>query len=410
MTANTQIRTIRNKASWRGSMLVTSTCIGGGMIAMPVQTAEAGFYLSAATLFISWFFMTFTGLLLVEATGWFKNELHFSSIAQALLGSPGKILCLIIYLFMNVASLVAYTSGGAILLDQWTRNIFGTSLGYSLSCILFTIIFGVFVSLGIRIVGRVNVWMVVVMGGIYCYMVAMGMFHLKGENLIFRPAWFHCVNSFPLIIAAFSYQMIIPSLCSYLEYDVRDLKKSIVIGTSIPFLVYLMWLLVIHGVVPLDGAWGLRETFAQGSMITEPLKRHFNNASIVFVVDVFAFLALSTSYVGLSVALFDFMRDLFKGMGKIYDKNSIVYLSIIPSLVLAIYFPRALLDFLDLTGGFGDALLSCLIPIVIVWIGRYRRQIVSEYQTPGGKYALLLAGGFSVFVFIYQIVKLIWRF
>src|SRR3989338_5365946 len=316
MTTTIQSSQSTQVSSWKGVLLVSGTCIGGGMLAMPIQTADAGFLMSSLVLFSSWIFMMFTGLLLVEATLWLKAQYHFSTITQACLGNGGKILTLIIYLFMNSASLVAYTSGGALLIDGWIQNLLGVSLGYQVNCVLFTLSFGGLVYLGIYATGRVNSWLTLLMGGAYCYLVWLGVSSLQPDYLVFRAAWGPALHSFPLILAAFSYQMIVPSLCSYLNYDVRRLRKAIIIGLSIPFTAYFLWLLTIHGTIPFEGAGGLHEAFVNGSMIVEPLKVRFTSASLGLIIDSFAFFALTTSYLGLSIALFDFVRDLFKRVGK----------------------------------------------------------------------------------------------
>ena len=101
---------------WISTFLVSGTCIGGGMLAMPIQVAEAGFFLTLLNLFICWVFMTFTGLLLVEATLWLKNETHFASLSRFLVGNWLKFIALAVYLFMNYASLIAYTASGASLI------------------------------------------------------------------------------------------------------------------------------------------------------------------------------------------------------------------------------------------------------------------------------------------------------
>ena len=199
MTTIVQRDEVSNVSNWKGALLVAGTCIGGGVLAMPVQTADAGFAISTLVLVSSWIFMTFTGLLLVEATLWLKGRSHFSSIAQTLLGTPGKILSLVIYLFMNSASLVAYTSGGAQLIDYWLKNLMGFSAGYPICCILFTLLFGGFVYLGVSFIGKINSWFTVLMGVAYCYLVILGLSILQPEYLSFRPAWREGLNSFPLI-------------------------------------------------------------------------------------------------------------------------------------------------------------------------------------------------------------------
>lgn len=391
---------------WKGAMLVSGTCIGGGMLAMPIQTADAGFLMSLLVLASSWIFMTFTGLLLIEATLWIKNQTHFSSLAQILLGTPGRILSLAVYLFMNTTSLVAYTSGGAQLFGHFL-SLLGVSLGYKTCCTLFTLIFGGILSLGLLLIGKINNWLVLLMGAIYCYMTFLGISNLHPDYLEFRPAYVAGLFSYPLIFAAFSHQMIVPSLCSYLRYDAGKLKKALLIGTSIPFAVYTLWLLVIHGLIPYEGENGLHMAFVNNSLIVEPFRAHFTQGLLFAMIDVFALLALATSYMGLSMALFDFVRDIFKGAGKYPSRNTIILISILPCLFLAMHFQKALLDFLDISGGFGDALLSGIIPVAMVWIGRYRKHFETDYQVAGGKPALIAAGSFAIVIFIVQWVKLL---
>lgn len=394
-------------------MLVSGTCIGGGMLAMPIHTAEVGFSPSLLMLLISWGFMTFTGLLLVEATLWFKGNAHFSSMSMSLLGSGGRNLSLIVYLFMNYASLVAYTSGGAALLAPWIQALSGISLSYSSSCILFTILFGTVVYLGSTFIGKINSLLIVAMVLAYFNLVYIGIPGIRLHNLMSRASLQEGIFSIPLILAAFSYQMIVPSVCSYLNYEVRSLKKAILIGTTLPFLVYGLWIFVVHGVVPLEGAQGLREALIKGSSATEPLKAHLKTPFFEILADSFAFFALVTSYLSLSLALFDFIKDLFKSFtvqkenSNLLGKNKILILSLVPSLILAIFYPRALLEFLDLSGGFGDALLSGLIPISMVWVGRYHRKIQGDYETFGGKSTLLLAGSFALLAFLVSWMKLL---
>ncbi len=388
-------------------LLISGTCIGGGMLAIPILTAEIGFWLSSLVLLLCWGFMTFTGLLLIEATFWVKAQAHFSTLSQFLLGRFGKILSLIVYLFMNVLSLVAYTSGGAILIDGWLKNFLGIEAGYTLCCFLFTFLFGGFVYLGISFVTKVNDWFSVLMGLFFFYLIGLGLSRIQPEYLQFRPLWMGTLNAFPIILASFSYQMIIPSLCSYLNYEIKSLKKAVFIGTSLPFGIYFVWLFVIHGLVPLEGADGLRETAQKGALIIEPMRLYLATPFLTWIVDGFAFFALTTSYFGLSIALLDFLHDLFRSQGKNPSKKWITAISLMPCLFLAIFFPKALVNCLDMSGGFGDALLSGLIPIAMVWIGRYIKKLPSEYTAPGGKSILLVTGLFSLAVFIFQWVKIL---
>ncbi len=387
------------------TMLVSGTCIGGGMLALPIQTAETGFLISSFYLIFCWAFMTLSGLFLAEATLWIKKGAHYSSLSRILVGRHARPLVLVIYFFMNYASLVAYTTGGAQLVHLWAKKFFNISLETHICSILFATTLSLIVYFGAKFVGKMNTMLMVGLGLAYLALIGMGMGIVEGENLFCGHQWFDEIGVFSVILSAFSYQMIVPSVCSYLDYDAKKLKKAIVLGTLIPCVVYFLWQFVIHGAVPLDGEHGLREAFRNGTAATRPLSHYFKHWTLVFIADTFAFLAVATSFLGLSLALFQFLEDCFKEFKVMIHRGVITLFSIIPVVILSVVFPRALIVCFDLTGGFGDTILSGLLPIAMVWQGRYVKGYQDEFKVPGGKIALVLSAFFFAAILLGEIVK-----
>jgi tyrosine-specific transport protein len=379
---------------WEAAFLISGTCIGGGMLVMPVQAAEAGFVLSAFALLICYLFMTFTGLLLVEATLWVRNETHFSSLSRILVGNGTKLLALLVYLFMNYASLVAYTAGGAQLIQEWLP-IFN----YPFACLLFSGAFSLIVYVGAKFVGRMNGLLFIIMAMGYCALVGCGIGSIQGDFLAFRPAYRASIGILSMILATFSYQMVVPSICSYLRYDVKQLKRAVILGTTFPCVIYLVWLMIVHGIVPLEG---LKQARANGTSAASQLGGSFNHWSLMAISNGFAFLAMTTSYLGLSLALFDFLKDCFGELSVNMSRFFIVLFTFIPTLIISIFFDKALLQCLDISGGYGDTLLSGLIPITMVWLGRYKKGFTSEFKVPGGKLALCSAAAFFFGILLLQ--------
>lgn len=403
---DTNVKTKAKGSFWAATCLISGTCIGGGMLAMPVQTAEIGFGYSLLGLFICWAFMTFTGLCLMEATLWIKNETHFSSLSRILIGNWVKIIAITVYLFMNYASLVAYTAGGATLIQAWSQSLFNITMSYEVCCSIFTLIFGSAIVLGARFLGMVNFWSMIILGLCYIGLVGISLNFIKAENLAWRSHWKESVGAFSMILATYSYQMVVPSVCSFMGYDTAKLKKVIILGTTIPFIIYTVWIFVIHGAIALEGAHGLREAWKNGHSATSPLHKQLNHWVITVFADAFALLAMVTSYFGLSMALFHFLNDCFNEMKINMKRNAIIFLTVFPALILAIMFPRALLQFLDLSGGYGDTTLSGMIPIALVWVGRYNKKLESSYRAPGGKLALIAAGCFFLGILLLQFIPL----
>lgn len=394
----------KEESFWTGTMLISGTCIGGGMLAMPVHTAEVGFFISLLCLFVCWAFMTYTGLLLVEATLWVKNETHFSSLSRILIGNWVKVIALVVYLFMNYASLVAYTAGGGTLITMWSEAFFNLPLSYEVGCVIFTILFGFIILLGSQFVGALNFWLMIGLVVSFVGLLGIGFNHIEHSNLAFRHTWKESLGTFSMILATFSYQMVVPAVCAYMKYDVSKLKKAVITGTTIPFVTYALWIFVIHGAVALDGEGGLRDAWVQGHSATVSLRKQLDHGFITALADSFGFLAIVTSYLGLSLALFYFLKDCFNEMKIEIGKNLIIFLTVLPTMLLAILFPRALLKFLDLSGGYGDTILSGLIPIGLVWVGRYNKKLESIYRVPGGRAALVLSVVFFFGILLLQIV------
>jgi tyrosine-specific transport protein len=80
--------------------LVAGTCIGGGMLALPVATGINGFIPSTVVMFICFLAMTATALLLLEASLWMEEGVHVNTMATRLLGNGAKVVTWVLFLFI----------------------------------------------------------------------------------------------------------------------------------------------------------------------------------------------------------------------------------------------------------------------------------------------------------------------
>ncbi|PCI93102.1 amino acid transporter [Candidatus Aerophobetes bacterium] len=402
----TVTRTVSVSRIISGALLIAGTCVGGGMLALPVETGPSGFFPSVLIMLISWAFMTTTGLLIIEANLWMEEGAHLMTMASKLLGKPGKWLTILLYLFMGYASLIAYNTAGASLLDSAFSDLFTKDLMRVEACILFALVFGTMIYFGTRIIGIINTFLMV--GMIIAYLVLMinGTGNIHMSYLTHRK-WSYSFYSFPLLLATFSYQMMVPSITPYLKRDPRALKIAIVAGTTIPFVVYLTWQWIVLGSVPLEGKMGLLDAYRKGQPATESLRAFVKSPWISVSAQFFAFFALVTSYLGIALGLKDFLMDLFSLKHKKSNNLFMGLLAVIPSLVFAILYPKAFLLGLEFSGGFGDSILSAFIPVSMIWIGRYYKHHEGPLRIFGGKKLLSTLGTIAVFIFVVQIVKLI---
>lgn len=368
--------------------LVAGTCIGGGMLALPVATGLNGFLPSIAVMLICYLAMTATALLLLEASLWMEDEVHVNTMAIRLLGNKIRIIIWILFLFISYASIVAYTAAAGLQVSTLFDHYLNISISRNLGAFLFISFFGVVIYLGNIFVGRVNSILFVGMLLAYFGLVMTGLDEINIDFLLKRK-WSGSLMSLPLLLTAFSFQTMVPSLTPYLKRDAKALKWAIIGGTSVAFFIYLIWQAVILGIVPVDGPNGLKEALTNGEPATHFLRQHVHGDFISHFVEFFAFFAITTSFIGIALGLFDFLADGLKikklGFGKVF----LTLLVIIPTLVIAMKYEKIFLLALDATGGYGDTILNGLIPIAMISVGRYRLGYKNHCCLPGGKPVLI---------------------
>jgi len=351
------------------SLLVAGTCIGGGMLALPLASAPGGFVPSVTYMALVWLAMTATGLCLVEIGLWMKKEdVHLVTMASTILGKPGKWLVWLLFAFISYASLAAYTGGCANLIAKGITALFSISISKGASATLFVLLATPFLLGPRRFLGRANDIVFIAMIIAYFVIVSQGFDLIETEN-IFRADWQKAPMAIPLLLTAFSCHLMIPSLKSFLDNHAKALRAAVIFGMTIAFLVYALWQLVIFGSVPLEGHNGLSQALILDEPATYCLEQLTHSSIIPKAASLFALFALITSFFGIGMGLFDFLADGLhiprKGKGALL----LAALVLLPSLFFAAYFERIFITALDITGGFGDTLISGMIPILMLIIG-----------------------------------------
>lgn len=377
------------------TFLVAGTCIGGGMLALPVATGVSGFLPSIFIMIICWLAMTATALLLLEVSMWMEEGVHLITMTSRILGLPGKVISWCLYLFICYASLVAYTAGGGVQVAMAFRDYFGFFISKEIGAVVFILVFGAVIYLGSRIVGRVNTVLFVAMIAAYIGLVGMGVPETKMELLSHRQ-WSGSLISVPLLLTAFSFQTMVPSLTPYLKRNAKALRFSVLGGTFIAFIIYAVWQLLILGIVPVEGSNGLAEALLRGEPATQFLREHVQSGWVCLVAEYFAFFAIVTSFLGIALGLFDFLSDGL-GIQKTGSGRLILgLLIVIPIVIFATQFERVFLVAMETSGGFGDSILNGMIPVLMVWVGRYYMKMGDgkSFSVPGGKPLLIVIFAF----------------
>lgn len=382
-----------------GILLVVGTTIGAGMLALPVATAEVGFWGSTLLLLVSWAIMTACAFLFLEVNLWLPPNSNLVSMAGATLGKWGQGLAWVVYLVLLYSILSAYIAGGGDLF-HYILATSGIKIPLGLAAVLFTGAFGAVVYLGIRSVDYVNRGLM--FGKMSALVILIALIlpfvtstNLDGGNIRYITS----PSSVTVTAVAFACLMIIPSLRTYFGENVAELRKAILIGTLIPLGCYIAWDMVIMGVIPLDGPIGLKNLLhstGANSGLVETLTSILNKNTVTTIAKFFTSICMATSFLSVSLSLSDFLSDGLsvtkRGMGNVLIMGG----TFLPPLLIVLFYPDAFLTGLEYAG-LSVAILMILLPPVMAWRGRYGSALAAEgYRVWGGKMLLVFLIGFAL--------------
>jgi tyrosine-specific transport protein len=386
-----------------GIFLITGSCVGAGMLGLPIITGLAGFGPSLFMFIVVWLFMTATGLLLVEANGWFTRKVNFMSIVEHALGKGGKAVCLITCLFLFYSLLVAYISGSGSLLSFLLKNSLGWQIPSWIGSTIFVGLFGFIVYMGTRQVDLWNRLLMVFKIAFFLCLIFIGMRFVDPALLTYsKPAL--AIFSLPILIVSFGFHNMIPTLTSYMKGDLKRVRLAILGGSLFAFFIYLLWEILVLGAVPIEGPNGIIETFHLDREGSQALVAALESPWIDLFAQGLAFFAILTSFLAQSISLVHFLADGFKVVTVKRESPWLCFLVLVPPLILSFLSPQLFFKALSFAGGFCAVLLFGIMPALIVWIGRYRKSTVAPYTVPGGKSLLVFVFAFACFVFLFQLL------
>ena len=99
-----------------GAMIIAGTAIGAGMLANPTSTAGVWFIGSILALVYTWFCMTTSGLMILEANLHYPTGSSFDTIVKDLLGKGWNIINGLSVAFVLYILTYAYITSGLSLI------------------------------------------------------------------------------------------------------------------------------------------------------------------------------------------------------------------------------------------------------------------------------------------------------
>ncbi|TIH13207.1 tryptophan/tyrosine permease [Marinifilum sp. JC120] len=350
--------------------VIVGNMLGAGILALPVNLCAAGFYPSVAATLIMWVLMTYTALIYSEQKSLTTSEdADLPTFFHQELGNAGKWVTIVANLIILYGVLVAYLCGiSAIIMSLQS------TLPKSVVMILYFALVTGMTAFGMKMMKKCTPYMVTIMWITFGALVFMVVPDVSAPNLE-KLDWTYIPAGLPVLLMAFHFHNIIPSICRTLEHDRKKIRTAIIGGTTIGMVMNITWLVVVLGALPLSNPEthiDLITAFGNNDPATIPLEKLLQTPVFTYVALIFAIVAMSTAFMANGTALLSFMRDLTSNNFGISNKTAVWCLSFLPPLLVGLLYPDIFLIAINLVGGVGECIIFGILPGFIVW--RYAPQ------------------------------------
>src|SRR3989338_837996 len=114
------------------------------------------------------------------------------------------------------------------------------------------------------------------------------------------------------VVNSFGFATIIPTLRTYFNSNVKQLRLIVGIGSLIPLICYILWNFTVQGSIGTTGSDGLIHMALSGhsaSDLTDALSTQMHSEFISALAHLFISICLTTSFLGVGLCLTDFLAD-----------------------------------------------------------------------------------------------------
>ncbi len=387
--------------------IVAGTAIGGGMLALPLATAALGIMPAIMLLVVIWGLSAYTSLLMLEINlrAGVGDNVH--GITGKTLGKVGQLIQGASFLSLLFALTMVYLMGGSSLLETRLEPLLGVDINNQVSVLLFTLIFGGFIAIGVTWIDKVSRVLFTAMVVLLVLVVA---FLLPEVNIVASLTNFSAnvaegdkldqlwLAAIPVVFTSFGFHVCIATIVRYLDGDAVSLRKILLIGSTIPLFCYILWLLVTLGTLGGETVHGFAGSLPD---LVNALQGVAQSAIVSQFIDLFANLALITSFLGVTMSLFDYVAELTRARDDKAGRAKTWLITFVPPLLCALYYPDG---FFQVLGFAAIPLVVMIIFLPIAMALKQRKAQMGGYEVAGGNLALGVTGLLGVMIVLAQLM------
>ncbi|MFW5836863.1 MAG: aromatic amino acid transport family protein [Desulfovibrionaceae bacterium] len=346
------------------SFLVLGNCLGVGVLALPIKSGLCGFVPALIGIVAMWLVMMISAFVIgykinIEQSDTFDIPSFYAKETNLL----GKWLAIACNLILLYGVLVAYLSGMTAII----KDLVPFEVSDWIVTTVYFLLTASLILFGADAMRKGNMLIVVAVWACFFVLILYGSSDFEASRLA-ETGWKFFPLGIPVAVSAFHFHNIIPTVSRYLKHDVAATRKAIFIGVGLGLVINLVWVVIVLGSLERVGLDpnSVEEAYWHNLPATIPMSKLLHSKVFAISGFIFAFFAVTASYIANGAGLYGFLRD----MTTVYLKTSnwilVAALAFLPPLAVALVYPDIFLSALDVVGGVGESILFIILPGAIL--------------------------------------------
>jgi len=374
-----------------GVAITAGTAIGAGMFSLPIVSSSMGFGWSLVCMAMACYAMYHASMSILEVNLHFEPGESFYTMVKGILGKKWAIFNGILFAFLFYILNYAYISGGSAIVNKILVANIDVELSQGLASICFMLFAGFFVWLSTKAVDRILIVLITAMSLTFIMAISDLTLLAQYDNLMPKvgsndSGYQYIFAALPFYLTSFGFHSNVPSLVKYYGKKPKVIAKTILFGALFCIVIYSFWLISTLGNLNSQNYSVISEGDGTIHSLVIALNQVTNNLHLSELLNYFANMAVLSSFLGVSLGLFDFLADKLKFPDDGFGRLKTAMCTFIPPALGSYFYPNGFI----MAIGFAGLLLAINALIIPAFMVKKSRKMFSfsEYTHSGGSFRI----------------------
>lgn len=380
-------------------MLVAGTCIGSGMIALPMTLAKIGIIPSVFFMLGIWLLMYFSSLVTIELNLKAGKGLALGGLGRKFSGKIAEAVGTSSFKILSYALVAVYLYAGSSVIKSLLESSFLEEYSFNYILNIFALASVLLFLLPIKLIDYANRFLFIGLLAVIAVLIIGLVAIVNWSNLPLVSSGYSDIKAWqiivPVVFTAFGFQGSCHSFANYCNLDAKILKKSLFWGSLIPMLVYVIWNSSALAVV-YDNNPNFYHQITEGKVEVGDLIKELSHIakwqSMQVLVWWITILAIITSLLGVGIGLYESLKEMLPS--SIFASIATIF----PAYLVALLIPNAFITVL----GFAGMILAIIAIIMPVYLLHKTGMKTLHYKILGNKYLLAFLMFVGIFIVLSQ--------